>query len=62
VRLLASAQVKILVREDLVEPAGYGPVIPLPGLDAVEDFFASLRWSGSMYGWRFLDDTSLTRD
>ena len=30
--------------------------------DAFEDFFASLNWSGSMYGWRFLDDPSLRRD
>lgn len=28
----------------------------------IEDFFASLSWSGSMYGWKFLDDPSLTRD
>jgi len=41
---------------------GYGPVIPLSGLDVVEDFFASLSWSGAMYGWKFLDDPSLTRD
>jgi hypothetical protein len=28
----------------------------------VEAFFASLRWSGSMYGWKFLDDSSLVRE
>jgi hypothetical protein len=61
-RLFLPAQVKVLLREDRVEPAGYGPVIPLPGLDAVEDFFASLSWSGSMYGWRFLDVASLADD
>jgi hypothetical protein len=61
-RLFSPAQVKVLLREDRVEPAGYGPVIALPGLEAVEDFFGSLSWSGSMYGWRFLDSPSLTHD
>ena len=41
---------------------GFGPVIPLADLDAVEDFFASLTWWESMYGWKFLDDQSLTDD
>jgi hypothetical protein len=27
----------------------YGPAIPFAGLGAVEDFFASLSWSGSMH-------------
>lgn len=49
-----------MLREDL--PEGYGPAIPLTGIDAVEDFFASLGWSGTMYGWKFLDDPSLTHD
>lgn len=49
-------QVSILLRPDRLGPDGYGPVIPLGGLDAVEDFFVSLTWSGSMYGWKFLDD------
>jgi hypothetical protein len=61
-RLTMPAQVRILLREDQPAPSGYGPVIPLTGLDAVEDFFASLSWSGSMYGWKFLDDPSLTHD
>ena len=61
-RLNVPGQVSILLRTDRAGLAGYGPVIPLSGLDAVEDFFASLSWSGAMYGWKFLDDPSLTRD
>ena len=59
-RLTSPAQVKILLRTDLMD--GYGPVIPLGGLDAIEEFFASLSWSGSIYGWKFLDAPSLTND
>jgi hypothetical protein len=54
--------VSILLRADQAGEAGYGPVIPLSSLDAVEDFFAALSWSGAMHGWRFLDDPSLTGD
>jgi hypothetical protein len=61
-RLTSPAQVSILLRADRTGSSGYGPVIPLTGLDAAEDFFASLRWSGSMYGWQFLGDPSLTHD
>jgi hypothetical protein len=61
-RLAGPGQVSILLRADRAGGAGYGPVIPLSGLDAVEDFFASLSWSGAMHGWKFLDDPSLTRD
>jgi hypothetical protein len=61
-RLSMPAQVSILLRAELAEPVGYGPVVPLSGLDAVEEFFASLSWSGEMYGWKFLDDPSLTGD
>lgn len=61
-RLTLPRQVRVLLRTDQTGSAGYGPVIPLTGLDAVEDFFASLSWSGSMYGCKFLDDRSLTRD
>lgn len=61
-RLTMPGRVSILLRHDRLGPDGYGPVIPVSSLDAVEDFFASLSWSGSMYGWKFLDDPSLTRD
>ena len=61
-RLTVPGQVSILLRTDRAGQLGYGPVIPLSGLDAVEDFFASLSWSGAMYGWKFLDEPSLTRD
>ncbi len=59
-RLTTPSQVKILLRAERM--AGHGDVIPLDGLDAVEEFFASIRWSGAIYGWKFLDDPSLTRD
>jgi hypothetical protein len=62
VRLTSPAQVRVLLRTEQAGPDRYGPAIPLAGLGAVEDFFASLSWSGSMSGWRFLDDPSLTRD
>jgi hypothetical protein len=61
-RLTLPAQLRVLLRTDQTGSAGYGPVIPLADLDAVEDFFASLSWSGSMYGWKFLDNPSLTHD
>jgi hypothetical protein len=68
-RLTSPTRVAVLLREERVVPRenrepgiGYGPVIPLAGMAAAEEFFASLTWSGSMYGWKFLDDPSLTRD
>jgi hypothetical protein len=59
-RLTRPAQVRVLLRA--LERARLGAVIPLAGLGAVEEFFASLTWSDSMYGWRFLDAPSLTDD
>lgn len=61
-RLAWPAQLRVVLRADRPGQGGYGPVIPLAGLGAVEAFFASLSWSGSMYGWKFLDDPSLTHD
>lgn len=61
-RLTSPAQVRVLLRREQPGPDRYGPAITLADLDAVEDFFASLSWSGSMYGWEFLDEPSLTRD
>lgn len=61
-RLTMPGRVSILLRRDRLGLDGCGPVIPVSGLDAVEDFFASLSWSGAMYGWKFLDDPSLTSD
>jgi hypothetical protein len=60
-RLASPAQLRLVLRRDLFG-SEYGPVIPLASLDAVEAFFASLAWSGSMYGWKFVDDVSLTQD
>ncbi|HEX5302530.1 MAG TPA: hypothetical protein VFW50_36610 [Streptosporangiaceae bacterium] len=61
-RLISPAQVRVLLRRQQAGPSRYGPAITLAGLDAVEDFFASLNWSGSISGSRFLDDLSLVRD
>jgi len=68
-RLTLPAQVSVLLRTETFVPrtgqmgsVGFGPVIPLADLDAVEDFFASLTWWESMCGWKFLDDQSLTDD
>lgn len=61
-RLTRPGQVRVLLRTSPTGDAGYGPAIPLAGLDATEDFFASLSWAGSMYGGRFLDDPALTGD
>jgi hypothetical protein len=55
-RLLTPSEVKVLLRHEHLLPHGLGPVIPLPDLDAVESFFASLKWGGSMYGWQFFDN------
>jgi len=59
-RLSSPAQVKVLLRPLHPGPDNSGQVSPLDGLDAVEEFFASLSWSDSMYGWKFVDDPSLT--
>jgi hypothetical protein len=62
-RLVSPAQLRVLLRTDQPwSPPEHLPVIPLASLEAVEDFFASLSWSWSMYGWKFLDDPSLTKD
>lgn len=53
---------RVLLRPLQLGPDKYGLVIPLDGLGEVEDFFVSLSWSDSMYGWAFLDVPSLTSD
>jgi hypothetical protein len=48
------------------DPIGQGvatqPAIPLADAAAVERFFDSLAWGGSIYGWRFFDAPELTSD
>jgi hypothetical protein len=61
IRLLGPRTVKVPLRTDAVD-GRYGPPIELADLDAVETFFATLSWGGSLCGWRFLDDPSLTGD
>jgi hypothetical protein len=61
-RLRSPSQVRVLLRRRDNMGSGYGPVVPLVGLEEVEAFFASLRWAGSMYGWKFLDAPELTSD
>ncbi|ONI91015.1 hypothetical protein ALI144C_02000 [Actinosynnema sp. ALI-1.44] len=58
----ASAVRVLLRRERPAESPRYGPAIPLRDFDAVEEFFASIAVSGSMYGWEFLDSPNLTKD
>jgi hypothetical protein len=59
-RLLRATRIRVLLREDRHD--GYGPAIPLAGLDDVESFFASLTGWEAMYGWEFLDRPSRTGD
>jgi len=61
-RLKSPGQIRVLLRRDRIGPGDYGPVVPVAGLDQVEEFFSSLSWTGSLYGWEFLDDPSLTSD
>jgi hypothetical protein len=59
-RLLRATRIRVLLRED--RQGGYGPAIPLAGLDEVESFFTSLGGWEAMYGWEFLDRPSRTGD
>ncbi|MBB5788857.1 hypothetical protein [Jiangella mangrovi] len=59
-RLHDPGTVDVVLRLHRLEGLDREPAIPLAGLDAVEAFFASLSWGGSIYGWRFLDDPELT--
>ncbi len=62
-RLTRPAELRFLLRRDPVdEQAATQPAIPLADEAAVEDFFDSLAWGGSIYGWRFFDEPGLTRD
>jgi hypothetical protein len=59
-RLLNATRLRVLLREE--RPDGYGPAIPLTGLDEVESFFASLGGWDAMYGWQYLDRPSRIAD
>lgn len=62
-RLTRPAELQFLLRRDPVgEQVALHPAIPLADLEAVEDFLDSLSWGGSIYGWRFFDEPSLTSD
>ncbi len=55
-RLTAPAELRFLLRSHaLGGQAAAEPAIPLDDLAAVEGFFDSLAWGGSMCGWRFFD-------
>lgn len=57
------AALRFLLRRNLAgEQAATEPAIPLADEAAVEDFFDSLAWGDSIYGWRFFDDPGLTSD
>ena len=64
-RMLVSSEpsrVRVLLRRDRTGLEAYGPVVPLPDVESVDEFFASLSRSDSMYGWRFLDEPELIDD
>ena len=56
------SRVRVLLRRDPIGLEAFEPAIPLPDLESVDEFLASLSWSGSMYGWRFLDEPELIDD
>jgi hypothetical protein len=56
------SKVRVLLRRDRNRDSSYGPVVPLPRFAAVEELFASLSWSGHMYGWKFFDSIDLIDD
>jgi hypothetical protein len=58
-RLHGPSAIDIVLRTHALGVPADAPAIPLADLDAVEAFFASLSWGGSIYGWRFFDDPSL---
>ncbi len=61
-RLMRPAELRFMLRRDPVgEQAATEPAIPLADEAAVETFFDSLAWGGSIYGWRFFDEPGLTR-
>jgi hypothetical protein len=59
-RLLGATRIRVLLRED--RQGGYGPAVPLAGIEEVESFFASVGGWSAMYGWEFLDRPSCTGD
>lgn len=62
-QLTNPSTLRFLLRTNTLEsPTDQSPAIPLRDMGAVEDFFASLSWGGSMYGWTFFDDEALTGD
>lgn len=71
VRLKQPSRVAVLLRATRFNPSAadpqvgteqYGPVIPLADLPALEAFFGSLNWGGSMYGREFLDNQENAAD
>lgn len=62
-RLTTASELRFLLRADQAgEHVSVQPAIPLVDLEAVEQFFDSLAWGGSIYGWQFFDDPQLTAD
>lgn len=56
------SRVRVLLRRDVPGEVDYGPALPLAGFAAVEEFFASLTWTGDLYGGEFLDAPDLHAD
>lgn len=62
-RLTRPSELRFLLRRDPIgQQTATQPAIPLADVDAVEKFFDSLAWGGSIYGWRFFDEPGLTSD
>lgn len=62
-RLMRPVELRFILRLDPIgEQSATQPAIPLADEAAVENFFDSLAWGGSIYGWRFFDEPGLTGD
>jgi hypothetical protein len=59
-RLTDPSELRFVLRPDPFTE--FDIALPLAGMDAVETFFASLSWGGSMYGWQFFDNPTLMAD
>jgi len=61
-RLTSPSELCFLLCDQVGGQLAPAAALPLADLAAVEDFFGSLAWSGSVYGWRFFDDPELAGD
>lgn len=50
-----ATSILVWLERDRVDVDGEGAAVPIASLEALEEFFVSLRWAHSMYGWEFID-------